>query len=152
MQMQGGRPAGHPASRPGRAHRLPLLWLRPLAAHLTPLASHPPTTHPQAHFNLQNVQGFSDVGVAHPTTLAPREARRFVQLAAARVVRTVTLAPGESWVGEMTLAAHDEYWPLPAWEISDAEGVPTPDAAPELLPGYRGRRAAAAAGLDAGDL
>lgn len=118
------------------------------------LAALAPTLHccAQAHFNLQNVQGFSDVGVAHPTGLAPHEARRFVGLAAARAVRRVTLQPGESWVGEMTLEAHDEYWPLPPWELGDAEGIPTPDPRPELLPGYRGRRSGGGGGLDTDDL
>jgi hypothetical protein len=33
----------------------------------------------------------------------------------------------------MRLTAHDEYWPLPAWEVEDPSGVPVPEPTPELL-------------------
>lgn len=52
---------------------------------------HPTTPLPQSHFNIGNKQGFSDIAVAHPTTVAPKEARGFVVLASARAVRKVTL-------------------------------------------------------------
>lgn len=50
-----------------------------------------PTPAAQSHFKLHNKKGFSDVGVVHPAAVVPEEARRFVQLAAARAVREITL-------------------------------------------------------------
>lgn len=45
----------------------------------------------QAHFHIDNKQGFSDIGMAHPAAVAPQEARGFVCLASARAARKVTL-------------------------------------------------------------
>ncbi len=45
----------------------------------------------QAHFSIENKEGFCDIGVQHPTTVAPRESRHFVCVGPARVVRKVTL-------------------------------------------------------------
>lgn len=159
----------------------------------------------QAHFQVLNKQGFSDIGVQHPASVAPREARGFVTLASARAVRKVELQvgrgavlchgreqwaavlwadhcggpparqaepllctsrlhkpppgnlprhaphlpacspaspppllppqPGEIWIGEMIVTAHDRYWDLPAWELDDPTGVPIPrELADALLP------------------
>ena len=41
--------------------------------------------------------------------------------------------PGEVWVGEMVVSAHDEYWRLPAWELEDGSGVPIPDPTWEMV-------------------
>ena len=59
----------------------------------------PQTTRcPQAHFRIDNLEGFRDIGIQHPTGVVPAEARRFVCLAAARAVRKVTLQVG-GWGG-----------------------------------------------------
>ena len=47
------------------------------------------------------------------------------------------LQPGETWVGEMVLTAHDQYWELPAWEQADPSGVPIPEQSPDSLPPRR---------------
>ena len=86
---------------------------------------------------MDNRQGFKDIALWHPAAAAPAEARRFVSLGSARVLRKVTLQPGETWVGEMVLTAHDEYWRLPAWEAADPSGVPIPQQAPVTLPPRR---------------
>lgn len=104
----------------------------------------------QAHFSVKGTEGFTDVAVVHPATVAPAEARRFVCLASARAVRRVTLQPGAVWEGEMQVAAHDRYWDLPAWELENPAGVPVPDQSPEMLPPRR--RGGAASLLDAEDL
>lgn len=48
----------------------------------------------QAHFSIENKQGFCDIGVMHPTSVAPRESRHFVCMGPARAVRKVTLQVG----------------------------------------------------------
>ncbi|KAL4428376.1 hypothetical protein ABPG75_002465 [Micractinium tetrahymenae] len=100
-----------------------------------------------AHFKVHNKKGFSDIGVVHPAAVVPEEARHFVQLASARAVRQVTLQPGETWAGEMVLTAHDEYWPLPAWEMEESSGVPIPDQDPEQMPTLRRRSSQAEVSL-----
>ncbi|KAL4418726.1 hypothetical protein ABPG77_001783 [Micractinium sp. CCAP 211/92] len=100
-----------------------------------------------AYFKVHNKKGFSDIGVVHPAAVVPQEARHFVQMASARAVRQVTLQPGETWAGEMVLTAHDEYWPLPAWEMEDSSGVPIPDQDPEQMPTLRRRSSQAEVSL-----
>ena len=112
-------------------------------SHAPPSAPHAPCTPlppppPQSHFDINNAEGFTDIGVQHPAPSSPAEARRFVALAAARAARPVTLAPGQQWGGEVALTRHPHYWPLPPWEEADLSGVPIPpvtQAVPPRRPG-----------------
>lgn len=100
----------------------------------------PPTTldpvRLQSHIELQNAEGFCDVGLQHPAASSPADAARFVCVPAARVSRPVTLQPGESWTGEMRLTAHNRYWELPPFEESDPSTIPLPPAS-EAIPSAR---------------
>eukprot|EP00887_Chlorella_sp_A99_P005038 scaffold4.g5038.t1 len=87
----------------------------------------------QSHFEVENAQGFTDIGIVHPGASHPAEAARFVSLPSARVARPVTLQPGETWCGEMRLTAHNRYWQLPPWEEQDQSTIPLPPAS-EALP------------------
>ncbi|PRW44333.1 Glucose-6-phosphate 1-epimerase [Chlorella sorokiniana] len=96
-----------------------------------------------AHFSMQNLEGFCDIGVQHPTAVLPCESRHFVTMGPARAVRKVTLQPGELWVGDASFTAHDDYWPLAPWEMEDPTLVPVRESSPEFLPGWtRARRSA----------
>lgn len=97
-----------------------------------------------SHYKIENAAGFTDIGVVHPANVSPVESRNFVQLASARGVRTVTLQPDETWVGEMIITAHDRYWALPAWELEDSSGVPIPKQDSEQMPTLRPRRSSLA--------
>jgi len=88
----------------------------------------------QNYFDVKNVEGFEDIEVLHPAGSAPQVAKQCVCVAPARKVRTVKLQPGETWRGEATITAHNEYWELPPFEEEDPSTVPVPPRDQALPP------------------
>lgn len=81
----------------------------------------------RTYTQIYNREGFKDIGAYNPHHRMLESYRHFVSLHSACVARPITLQPGESWVGEMAIRAHDVYWPNPMWE----EGFqPLPPAQP----------------------
>ena len=95
----------------------------------------------QTHIEICHTQGFTDLEVLHPAAAAPDVARRCVCVGSARKARPVTLAPGDTWSGEMQLTLHTTYWDLPPFERADPTTIPVPkkeDALPPKKPGTMG--------------
>ncbi|KAK9805629.1 hypothetical protein WJX72_009001 [[Myrmecia] bisecta] len=76
------------------------------------------------HIEVRSREGFKDLGVANPYLGAPNDYAHFASLQPACVTRPVTLAPGETWKGEVVFRNREVYWQTPLFEMGPTLATP----------------------------